>query len=151
MKYIAHRANVSGQNKYSENNPSQILNSINLGFDVEIDVWKINCDFFLGHDMPQYRVDMGFLKTTGLWCHAKNNLALESLLLVPGINCFWHENDKYTITSHGFIWVYPGMPLVQGSIAVMPESVNYSISDLSICYGVCTDNPSLYRNLLSNT
>ena len=40
------------------------------------------------------------------WCHAKNLDALNRLLKI-GVNCFWHENDKYTLTSNRIIWTFP--------------------------------------------
>ena len=33
-----------------ENNPDYIMKAVDKGFDVEIDVWFKNNDFYLGHD-----------------------------------------------------------------------------------------------------
>ena len=33
-----------------------------LGYDVEIDVWSIDKQFYLGHDEPQYKIDKKFLQ-----------------------------------------------------------------------------------------
>jgi len=126
-----------------ENNPEQIKKLLNMNIDVEIDV-LYNDGFYLGHDEPLYKVDLDFLKMEGLWCHAKNLKALE-ILSVNDIHCFWHEKDKYTLTSRGFIWVYPGMPLCYGSIYVLPEKQAESMRrDYSFCYGICTDFPLRY-------
>jgi hypothetical protein len=38
-KLISHRGNLLGLDKENENNPNYILNSINLGYEVEVDVW----------------------------------------------------------------------------------------------------------------
>jgi len=38
MKLISHRGNLFGPNPTNENNPDYILNAIELGYDVEIDV-----------------------------------------------------------------------------------------------------------------
>jgi hypothetical protein len=33
------------------------------------------------------------------------------MLIKTKCHYFWHQEDDYTITSKGFIWVYPGKPL----------------------------------------
>lgn len=150
MKIIAHRANLDTLNKELENDPIQIQRCIDLGFDVEIDVWKIQNKFFLGHDEPQYEISYKFLENENLWCHAKNYNAAESLIDNSKIHSFWHQNDDYTITSKRFIWVYPGKILPLNSVAVMPEKSNYSIDELKNCYAICTDKPFYYKKLLGD-
>ena len=64
MKYIAHRGLFNGPDKTLENHPEQILNALDLGFDVEIDLWHVNCrpqEWWLGHDAPTYPIDASFL------------------------------------------------------------------------------------------
>src|SRR3989338_965458 len=122
MILIAHRGNWFGSKPQRENKPKYIQQALDLGYDAEVDVWYINQRWWLGHDQPQYKIDLKFLKTKGLWCHAKNVQALVKLL-VAGIHCFWHENDERALTSKGFIWTYPGQELGENSIAVMPETV----------------------------
>ena len=70
MKLIAHRGNINGPNPERENSPDYIKEALDKGFDVEIDVWKINGSYFLGHDAPEYRIEFGFLMNDRLWCHA---------------------------------------------------------------------------------
>ena len=60
MKYIAHRGLLDGPNKEKENKPEQIEYTLKQGFDCEIDVWKIDEIFFLGHDSPQYEIEKQF-------------------------------------------------------------------------------------------
>lgn len=142
MRLIAHRGNLAGPHK-DENKPEYILNAIQAGFDVEVDLWRNEKQqLYLGHDSPQYLIDYSFLKSNRkyLWCHAKNLEALAYFVEQDdGLNYFWHENDKYTLTSLGYVWVYPGHPLSFNSIAVKPEKL-YSNDELSQCYGICTDN-----------
>ena len=149
MILISHRANLNGKNKLTENSLDQIKYCISIDINVEIDVWMINQEFFLGHDEPQYKINFDFLKNESLWCHAKNKEALDVMLKEKTIKCFWHQNDDYTITSNGFIWTYPGVNLLPNSIAVMPEIANYSHDDLRQCYAICTDIPMYYKNILS--
>ena len=147
MKLIAHRGNIYGSNKKRENSIDYINEALENGFDVEIDLWKIGPEWYLGHDEPQYPVKFTYIRenTRQFWCHAKNKEALYELLRYPEINCFWHQEDDYTITSKNFIWVYPGKPLLNGSICVMPEkTTNYSLSELDKCAGICSDNLTYY-------
>jgi|TARA_B110000305_G_C18821638_1_gene351649 hypothetical protein len=140
MIYISHRGFVDGKNSELENNPAQIEYLINKNIDVEIDVRFYKNKFYLGHDEPIYEISENFLHNKRLWCHAKNYQTLEALTKV---NChyFWHQEDDYTLTSKGFIWVYPGKTLIKNSICVLPEEFKL---DTSECYGVCTDHISRY-------
>lgn len=135
MKYIAHRGNLDGPNPLEENNPNYIKNTLQLGYDVEIDVWYTD-NFYLGHDIPQYLVSEDFFLHPNIWCHAKNIEALDRLIKM-GAHCFWHENDKYTLTSHGIIWAYPGSQLTKNTVCVMPEWSG--LKDIKDVYGVCSD------------
>jgi hypothetical protein len=147
MLIIAHRGNTNGPNPERENDPNYILEAKNKGFDVEIDVWVIDGIFFLGHDIPQYKTNIGFLKQSNFWCHAKNLAALEELLK-EGCCVFSHDKDDYVLTSKCHIWAYPGMKLSSETICVMPERGKYNIEDLCNCYGICTDYTDLYKNKL---
>ena len=62
MILISHRGNINGPNKDKENSLSYIQEAINLGYDVEIDLWVINGELFLGHDSPQYIVNFEWIK-----------------------------------------------------------------------------------------
>jgi hypothetical protein len=148
MIFICHRANIDGTNN-AENSPDKIKFCISLGFDAEIDVWNINNNFYLGHDKPEYETNLSFLldNSKNLWCHAKNLNALESMLRHKSINCFWHQNDDYTITSHGFIWTFPNKFLPELGVAVMPEQTSYSLKNLKKCYGICSDNVIYYKQI----
>lgn len=142
MKYIAHRGNINGKSD-KENSPDYINEALQLGYDVEIDVWIIDDKIFLGHDKPQYEITIDFLKNEQLWCHAKNLQALY-FLLSNNIHCFWHQNDDFTITSKGFIWTYPGKELTSNSICVMPEWCESP--NVESCFGVCSDYVLKYKN-----
>lgn len=143
MKIISHRGNLYGPNKNYENTIESINKCLDLNFDVEIDVWFINNKLYLGHDQPQNNVNLDFLKNDKFWCHAKN---LDSLhfMLDNNIKCFWHENDKFTITSNGIIWTFPGNMLTSRSICVMPETQKVNFEDIKNLYGICTDYPINY-------
>jgi len=136
MKLIAHRGNLDGPSK-EENKPEYIEKSISLGYDCEIDVRYIDETLYLGHDTPDYEIDLHFLllHNKKLWIHCKNLQALDYLLPLD-LNLFWHQEDNYTLTSKGYIWCYPGMNTTKRSIIVMPEWNNFSITE---SHGICSD------------
>ena len=141
MVLISHRGNTEGRKADRENNPSYIDEALQLGYDVEIDVWFIEGVFYLGHDEPTYPVEREYLKNHKLWCHAKNIKALEALL-IEDIHCFWHQNDDVTLTSNGYMWTYQGKELTKKSIAVMPER-KVELKNIS---GVCSDYIKEYND-----
>tara|TARA_B100001113_G_C20669658_1_gene431610 strand:- start:25 stop:465 length:441 start_codon:yes stop_codon:yes gene_type:complete len=144
MILISHRGNITGKTKH-ENHPDYILKALKLGYDVEIDVWNIAGDFYLGHDNPQYLVKKEFLKTQGLWCHAKNPMSLVEMAKNPWIHYFWHEEDQYTLTSRGKIWIYPDKkPLEDGILVLQEEQLPPDNIRLA---GVCSDFVSIFRKL----
>jgi len=142
MIYISHRGNINGRIEDSENKPEYIDDTIQLGFDVEIDVWYIDGKWWLGHDGPQYEIDFEWMdnRSHKLWIHCKNKQAVEYLVEndyeAANINWFWHENDAMTLTSFNYVWAYPGKQPIKKSIAVMPEIYN---DDISKCSGICSD------------
>ncbi len=133
MYYISHRGNLSGSQPEFENKPAYIVEALNKGFDVEIDVWFKNGSFWLGHDEPTYRIYYSFLQNKKLWCHAKNIKALNEMLKIKNIHCFWHEEDTVTLTSKGYIWTYPEKDLTDKSICVLPNSNSATQSYIGIC------------------
>lgn len=136
MIKIAHRGNINGPNQNHENDPAYIMEAITEGFNVELDVWLIDDSIYLGHDLPEYKIGLNYLKNDKFWCHCKNIQALH-LLLNNNIRCFFHDTDDATLTSDGFIWTYPGKDLTEMSICVMPERSNWNIPN-NIA-GVCSD------------
>lgn len=137
MILISHRGNVNGKIIEKENTIDYIENCISLGFEVEIDVWVIDNKIFLGHDSPKDIVSIDWLKKFEdvLWVHCKNTDAVV-FFKDTEFNFFWHEEDTLTLTSKGFLWVYPGKQPISKSIAVMPELYQDNIDE---CIGVCSD------------
>jgi hypothetical protein len=135
MFLISHRGNINGANPIEENSINYILKAINLGFNVEIDVWFIDNFFYLGHDKPQYKIDHHFLTNEKLWCHAKNINALIEMSKYS-IHYFWHDKDDFTLTSKNYIWAYPCKNINKNTIIVLPEIHNIETSG---CKGVCSD------------
>jgi hypothetical protein len=142
MILISHRGNLNGRDPYRENSPDFVHKAANAGFDVEVDVWFVGSQYFLGHNEPQYEVDLEWLKSLPLWCHAKNEEALAKLLAAK-VHCFWHENDRFTLTSRGIPWCFPNNYQTNGITVLLGEK------DLEFSYdvlGICTDYPITWRN-----
>ena len=147
MKLISHRGLLNGPNKNLENQPHNIRSTLDQGYDCEIDLWVFDNRLYLGHDGPQYNVTEQFIQQSGLWIHAKNLNALY-WLLNTNLVYFWHQEDHFTLTSNGFIWTYPGKPLTEKSIMVLPEWEDATLGNVkdANCYGVCTDFINLLRH-----
>lgn len=141
MKFIAHRGLIDGPNSSIENRPLQVKSALDMGLDCEIDLRLIDNRLMLGHDGPQYEVDIDFLHQPGLWIHCKNYAALAWCSTHSRLNYFWHDTDAYTLTSHKYIWAYPGQavnyPL---TVQVMPEMADPGLNNIDwTAFGVCSD------------
>ena len=149
MIIISHRGNLYGPDKTRENTVDSINECLSLGFDVELDVWAHGQHVFLGHDKPTIQIESSFLKNEKLWCHAKN---LDSLyfMIEHDINCFWHENDKYTITNRNIIWTFPNNTLTKRSVCVLPETQKVEIDELKKIHAICTDYCLKYKSMIDS-
>jgi len=145
MIYISHRGNINGRNPSLENSKDYIVNAISKGYEVEIDVWCENGELYLGHDFPEYSVDIDFIEKYKrfLWIHAKN---VEAFVYFSNTNYnyFCHTDEDYVFTSHKYIWCYPNNPIVKNSIMVLPEICEYKSIDFYNALGICSDNIEFY-------
>lgn len=139
MVLISHRGNLNGSIPERENSPAYIDEALNAKYFVEVDVWYEK-GWWLGHDKPQYKMPKAYFGSEScyFYYHAKNPAALARLCKIPSTyHCFWHQEDDYTLTSYGLVWVYPGKKLLPGSICVLPE--RGFTGDIKKCYGICSD------------
>lgn len=137
--FIAHRGNYAGIDLDNENKIPYLRNALSLGYGIECDVCFWNGKYYFGHDEPQEPVSEYILLSKKSFCHAKDIQSLEYLNAI-GANCFWHENDKMTYTSHGNLWCYPGVfPVTATAIWLdllgipLPKTIDQSI------FGICGD------------
>ena len=142
MFLIAHRGNINGKVPELENSPDYINAAISNGYDVEVDVWFQDDEFYLGHDFPQYKTSVEYLRNDKLWCHCKNIEALAGLV-DKGVHCFFHKSDDVILTSKNYLWVLPRKKLVKDSVCVLPE-LGYK-GTLGLCSGICSDYIERYR------
>jgi hypothetical protein len=142
MKIISHRGNLSGPDPSLENNPVQINKVIDMGYDVEIDLWIKDNNFYLGHDEPYYKIDKYWLlnRKQNLWVHLKNLEAAE-IDSIGYLNYFWHESDKFTLTSKGIPWCFPKVYIKNGITVCLEKNV---VPDVKIM-GICTDYVESYK------
>lgn len=150
MIKIAHRGNFAGRNPKLENTPDYVSAALSAGFDVEIDVWFVDDRWWLGHDSHTIEVDLDFLEQPRLWIHAKNIDACFRLHKNPSAHVFWHNRDKFAITSMGFKWANAGV-LTNDGIMVMPEYVPGTIGKILdgmvTPLGVCSDDLRPFNKL----
>lgn len=157
MRIIAHRALLNGPDPVLQNRPDQVMRALSLGYDVEIDLWRIGDAWMLGHDGPEHPVTWQMLSDPRLWIHCKN---IEALHYLHGHGdahqYFWHEGDLVTLTSRMIMWTYFGKPETKHAMAVcvMPE-VTYQwdevveMSRAGDWHGMCTDYPERLRECLA--
>jgi hypothetical protein len=143
INIISHRGNLDGVISNEENNPEYVLEALRKDFDVEVDVWLYGGYLFLGHDAPKFKISTDFLKNDRIWCHAKNVESLE-FMIKNNLNCFWHESDKFTITSKKFLWCYYDNYHPLG-ITVLKENKFNDVKIPDNILGICTDFPKKWR------
>ena len=142
MILIAHRGNTLGRKKELENKPEYILDTLHKGYDVEIDVWSVDKQFYLGHDKPQYKIERSFLQNKKFWCHAKNIEAFYRMIDDNKIHCFFHDKDKVALTSKGYFWSSSENEMTNKSICVMPPNSQDLPNNIA---GVCSDYIRHYK------
>lgn len=136
---ISHRGNLEGPNPSFENYPAYIDTVLNRGLDCEVDVHVVDGAWYLGHDTPQYRIDLVWLKHRAkqLWIHAKNRDAFDALRFTA-LHYFWHQSDDIALTSGGFGWTcLPDM--LYTNAVYMCASADWLTQPFPPCYAVCTD------------
>lgn len=157
MRFIAHRGLSNGsENGQLENHPAQVEFALMLGYDAEIDVWCLNKNkWYLGHDGGPngvtYEVPFSFLLKKNLWLHCKNLNALYELSKISKFdprhpNFFWHEEDAWTLTSHGQIWMHarnwedttPNSVLVILKKDLNDCSFTFTTEQLKSSFGICS-------------
>lgn len=144
MFLISHRGNINGANKNKENSPDYVYSALDKGFSVEIDVWLIEGEWFLGHDYHKYRIDFNFIKNDNFWLHAKNGCAFSELVRLNMKHVFYHTIEHWALTSSKFLWTFPTSKLYNNSICVKPESREYDKKQKIA--GICSDFISHYEN-----
>lgn len=147
MIIIAHRANLHGPSA-EENTANAAYRALDAGFHVELDVRLNGRALWLGHDQPLVAVPAWLLKEKNIWWHAKTPETLVALLQLRLVsNCFFHESDAVTLTSHGWVWCYEGKPIEDAK--AVHVVCDRRLDDVPVCHGICTDYPEHCRDTLN--
>lgn len=147
MIKIAHRGNYKGQDPGRENTSAYIEEAISAGYDVKVDVWLIEREWFLGHDFPKEKIDLRFLERSNIWIHAMNLVGYVSLYNNKNAHVFWHQKDDFTFTNKGIKWCRTHV-LTYDGVLVLPELNDYHTSLLKTNFeplGVCSNNFTLFN------
>jgi len=139
MKFISHRGNINGREWERENRMDYIYEALEKGFDVEIDVWYSDNQWWLGHDEPLYKTGTSIFKNKKIWVHVKNPHAFQKIKEIKPCHYFWHDGDDYALTSKGIVWCHKDAIILPDSVAVLPESDDWYKSELQQCSGICSD------------
>jgi len=145
-QHVCHRGNVKGPVKELENNFGIFIQRTLQEERVELDVWYHENALWLGHDTPDYKVTLDWLASDKRrLIHAKDGKTFEYLLQEAGkkaleIHVFYHTEEDYVLTNKGLVICYPGKPLLEGSLCMMPERANYKQEEFQKCFSVCTDS-----------
>lgn len=148
MKIISHRGNLEGSNFVKENTKKYIDIALDKSFDVEIDLWKVNNEFFLGHDKPLYKVSFDWLaeRKNKLWIHTKNFSAFESLLETKkGFIFFYYASEPLVLVSNGKIWTHTPKKIMNPKNYIVPllSKIELENTNFMNWHAVCTDFPNL--------
>jgi hypothetical protein len=146
MKIISHRGNIHGPCTERENEPAYVDEAIAAGFDVEIDVRYIDGKFYLGHDDPDYEVDIHWLlnRKNRLLVHCKNLEAACRLATATALKCFCSISDPFCFVTQDYLWL--------NDVTIEPTKNTIvpllNLDDLERYrfmgkpWGVCTDYPT---------
>lgn len=143
MRIIAHRGNTHGPDPATENTVATVRRVLEeTDLDVEIDVWRVDGVYLLGHDAPGEAFDVAEFDLPRVWMHAKNVEAAAALRRdVSRASVFAHDRDAFVLTNRGRPWVYPGAPATPDCVVVMPEWSDPEMATVGECHAVCTDFP----------
>ena len=140
MVLISHRGNINGRIPDRENTAQYIKEAIELGYDVEVDIWYKGNEFWLGHDQPDRPVHLDWLKEHEyhLWIHCKNFGALTHLINTVS-KTFYHSSEEYTIISNGLIWAHNITDVSTKCVIPLLHSNDILNWTPAPVHGVCSD------------
>jgi hypothetical protein len=152
MIIYSHRGNLAGKTTH-ENDPVLLEETIAAGFHVEVDLWHVEGKYLLGHDGPEYPIELSRFDRHEVVFHLKN-------AFVPPLECadaFAIDNDRYVLTLRRLLWTNYGQSPTPQSIMCAPDLVGAGrpveefireIRDRA--FGVCTDYPLLARETIAS-
>ena len=148
MKLISHRGNIDGAVPQQENIPNKII-EVSKNFRVEVDVWMIDGQLYLGHDKKNEAVNINFLKKFNCLVHCKNIEGFEFMSKEKKVESFYQSDELIIITSFGNYLYHSSAALnknsIENSIHVFLEK-NGDIQFLDKTHSLVTDYVTSYIN-----
>ena len=150
MKLISHRGNINGKNSSNENSLEAIECCLIKELDIEVDLWFKDGNFYLGHDLPLFKININEINNEKFWFHIKNIETFSVIKKYDIKNYFWHQDDLCTLTSSQKFWLYPGNFISsKDSIFVLPDLFKNVDIHRYDYYAICTDEISYFKKLLN--
>ena len=151
MRLISNKGNISGVSE-NENNPEQIQNAIDNGYEVKVNLWLKDNKLYTGNNEAEHLFSLEFLETnhSKLWlqCHDIELIKRFSEIDPLGlkINYFWIDNGNVVRTSKG-VWIVRENEPFDGCVYLNPE---INELDYSKCLGLISDRILNYKEKYSN-
>lgn len=144
-RLIAHRGIIDGNYSGKENRVETIINAMNLGYEVEVDVHLYENELWLGHDAPQEPLRLllneSDLSNFYIWFHCKDSGSLDFFQRAYSASAqyFWHDKDEFTITSIGNVWTANLAGCYPERTIVVAKNKSDALSQLETnCFGICS-------------
>lgn len=143
MILISHRGNIDAVRPWYENDPAYIDEAIESGYNVEIDIRFIDNELYLGHDTPDYKINLIWLldRTDKIWIHTKNFGALH-YLINKNLKTFYHQKENHTIINNSnLIWSHELSEANEKSIIplISLNDIKNNYNIINNVYGICSD------------
>lgn len=155
MIYISYRGVFDGNNFQDANTPNQITKAMNFGFNVMIDVWKVNDKFYLGNEQPTTEVTAKYLQNKRFWLNARNNAMITFLQSEPAKNYpnwFYFPSmppPAYVTASNGKLITPGNVPINNNSVIFLPEITDTAMfSTVHLrCFGIVSSYQTFIRRM----
>ena len=125
---IAHRGLRGGPNESLENTLRILEQNCANHVVSECDIWFLKNEYWLGHNAPLIYVNIKWLKARKqyLMLHAKtletfHELQRQNNTEAADLHVFYHTEENVILTTAGATIVYPGKPVLEGWMSMMPE------------------------------
>jgi hypothetical protein len=143
IKLISHRGNINGVNTERENEQTYLQEAIEAGYDVELDIRRLNHTLWFGHDGPTHMASMAWLLNykNNLWIHTKNFDAMD-FLIEHNFRVFYHQiEDHVVIGNTRIIWsraISEASTRSMIPLLSMDDINQVDIKSLNV-YAICSD------------
>jgi hypothetical protein len=142
VRLIAHRGNLNGPIPERENHPDYLVEALNCGVEVEVDVWVTDGKIFFGeHEVGETFV---YLISKDAWFNCKNPEAVEYFKTRndgENYKYFYETDGGKIVSSTGHEWVEAPLDLEEEQsseviVLDLSEGHDYKYGEV---FAVCTD------------